>query len=60
MLSFSGSDGMNELLDNIKARIDQLNSEYRDLKNKDSNHIASMILGEIDGLKWVIEMSETL
>lgn len=46
---------MDKLLPAIKERIKELQEDWRQEPNPDKNHIASMILGEIDGLKWVWE-----
>lgn len=46
---------MDKLLPAIKARILELKEDWRNEPNPNNNHIASMIIGEIDGLKWVWE-----
>jgi len=44
-----------DLITSIKERIKELDQDWKDEPNKNNNHMASMILGEIDGLKWVYE-----
>lgn len=39
----------------IKERIKELEEDWKGEANHNRNHVASMILGEIDGLKWVLE-----
>ena len=44
---------MSEILKAIDERIIELEQDWKDEPNKNQNHMASMIIGEIDGLKWV-------
>lgn len=46
---------MDKLLEAIKERLIDLNQDWKDEPDKNSNHMASMLLGEMDGLKWVYE-----
>jgi hypothetical protein len=47
----------NEVLAKIKERIKELEKQWTDEPIKNDNHMASMILGEIDGLMWVWEIT---
>ena len=49
---------MSDIKDEIIERIEELQSDFRDEPNKNRNHMASMIMGEIDGLTWVLELLE--
>ena len=45
-----------KLQEHLEERLGELNQEWKSEPNKNSNHMASMLLGEIDGLKWVFEL----
>lgn len=44
---------INSLLEEIEERLEELRIDLREQPNPNVNHMASMIVGEIDGLKWV-------
>ena len=46
---------INILKDIISERITKLEDDLRDEPNHSSNHLASMISGEIEGLRWVLD-----
>lgn len=44
----------------INERIEELKQDWKEEPNKDKNHMASMIIGEIDGLVWCKEQIEEI
>lgn len=40
----------------VKERIEELKEEWLETEFKNSNHLTSMLSGELDGLLWVEEL----
>jgi len=51
---------LDEIKNRIKARLKELDQEWKDEPCKNSNHLASRIGGEIDGCNWVLEEIEQI
>jgi len=47
---------MEKLKRDIEERVRELKQDWKNEPDKNRNHMASMILGEMDGLKWVYEL----
>jgi len=45
-----------QLIIDLKAQIKELQHDLSEEPDHDKNHIASMIFGEISGLRWVLDL----